>query len=252
MPPGAAAAAVDDADANVAAEDRNITLDGERQIAADLTRAWSGQSLDGKTVTPDCYRTAFERLLDPAVTGDARTAALDAARRWSPLVRARAGDVIHLNLANMRPVDGRAKQMADRAVAVMVAGAIVGTLLAVAFTLLVARSILRPLRTVMSSIGEIEQGNLDLVVQVRSRDEFHQLAEAFNAMTAKLRGVPPDEPGQAGPHAADDAAGREQPDGCRGRHGARRDDRAVERRGPAAVPAGAGDGRGSGGRSQAG
>ncbi len=182
-----AAAAVAEADANVASEDRNITLDREQQIAADLTRAWSGQSLDGHSLTDDSYRGAIERLLDPAVTGDARAAAFDATRRWSPVVRDRAGDVIHLNLANMRPIDGRAKQMADKAVTIMVTGAVVGTLLAVAFTVLVARSILRPLRTVMSSIREIEQGNLDLVVQVRSRDEFHQLAEAFNAMTAKLR-----------------------------------------------------------------
>src|SRR4029077_8519306 len=43
------------------------------------------------------------------------------------------------------------------------------------------------LRTVTKSIREIEQGNLDLVVQVKSRDELHQLAEAFNSMAAKLR-----------------------------------------------------------------
>ena len=182
-----AAGPLADADANIDAEDGNITLDGERQTAAELTLAWSGHALDGRPVTADCYRGAIGRLLDPAVTGAARAAAADAARRWSPVVRSRAEDVIHLNLANMRPVDGRAKQMADRAVAVMVGGAAVGTLLAVAFTWLVARSILRPLRTVIRSIREIEQGNLDLVVQVGSRDEFHQLAEAFNSMTAKLR-----------------------------------------------------------------
>src|SRR6202012_6166195 len=37
------------------------------------------------------------------------------------------------------------------------------------------------------SAREIEAGNLDLVVQVKSRDELHQLAEAFNSMAAKLR-----------------------------------------------------------------
>ena len=236
----------------MAAEDRNITLDGERQIAIDLTLAWSGQSLDGELVAADCYRAAFERLLDPAVTGDSRTAAFNAVRRWSPLVRARAGDVIHLNLANMRPIDGRAKQMADRAVAVMVAGAVVGTLLAVAFTLLAARSILRPLATVMSSIREIGQGNLDLVVQVRSRDEFHQLAEAFNAMTAKLREYRRTNRAklvrtQQTTQLAVNSLHRRG-----GRHGAGRDDRVVERRRPAAVPAGAGGGGGRSRRSAAG
>ena len=67
------------------------------------------------------------------------------------------------------------------------AGAVAGSALAVVFTLLVARSILRPLATVIRSIREIEGGNLDLVVQVRSNDEIRQLAEAFNSMAAKLR-----------------------------------------------------------------
>ena len=174
-------------DDDCAAEARNITLDGERQIAAEMTLAWAGRSLDGRAVAGDCYRDAIARLLDPAADGARRDAAADVVRRLSPIVRARAGDVVRLNLANMQPVTGRAKQMADRAVRVMVAGALAGTGLAVAFTLLVARSILRPLRTVIGSIREIERGNLDLVVQVRSRDEFHALAEAFNAMTAKLR-----------------------------------------------------------------
>ncbi len=108
-------------------------------------------------------------------------------RRLSAAVRAQAQAVVDLNLANMRPVDGRAKRMADRATLLMVAASVTGVLLAVVFTLLVARSILRPLATVIRSIREIEQGNLDLVVQVKSRDEIRQLAEAFNSMAAKLR-----------------------------------------------------------------
>src|SRR5262249_6912149 len=37
------------------------------------------------------------------------------------------------------------------------------------------------------SAREIERGNLDLVVAVRSKDEVGQLAEAFNSMAVKLR-----------------------------------------------------------------
>jgi NtrC-family two-component system sensor histidine kinase KinB len=175
------------AESNCTDEDHNITLDGEQKLAADLTLAWSGKSLDGKKVTADCYRDAVATLLDPHVTGTDRTAATAAVHRLSQVVRSDAQKVIDLNVANMRPVDGRAKQMADRAMLLMVAGAAAGTGLAVVFTLLVARSILRPLKTVIRSIREIEQGNLDLVVQVKSRDEIRQLAEAFNSMAAKLR-----------------------------------------------------------------
>ncbi len=177
----ATARPLNDGDAACEAEDRNITLDGERRIAAALTLAWSGRSLDGRAVTADCYRDAYRRLLggDPAAAADVR--------RLSAAVRAQAQAVVDLNLANMRPVDGRAKQMADRATLLMVVAAATGVGLAVVFTLLVARSILRPLATVIRSIREIEQGNLDLVVQVKSRDEIRQLAEAFNSMAAKLR-----------------------------------------------------------------
>ena len=178
----AAAGPLAAADANCAAEDHNITLDGEPQIAAALTLAWSGQSLDGRAVTADCYQAAYQRLLrapSPGVSPELR--------RLSAAVRAQAQVVVDLNLANMRPVNGRAREMARRATLLMVIASVAGVALAVGFTLLVARSILRPLATVIRSIREIEQGNLDLVVQVKTHDEFHQLAEAFNSMAAKLR-----------------------------------------------------------------
>ena len=177
----AAAGPLAHGDAGCAAEDQNITLDGERQIAAALTLAWSGRTLDGRVGTTDCYRDDYRRLLAGAPPPDADL------RRLSRAVRAQAQAVVDLNLANMRPVNGRAKQMADRATWLMLAASLTGVGLAVVFTLLVARSILRPLATVIRSIREIEQGNLDLVVQVKSRDEIRQLAEAFNSMAAKLR-----------------------------------------------------------------
>jgi NtrC-family two-component system sensor histidine kinase KinB len=174
-------------DENCAAEDRNITLGGEKQIASDLTLSWSGRTLDGQPVTADAYREQFTRLLDPSLAGPPRLAEYEKVRKLSGAVRRHADEVIHLNLGNMRPIDGRAKEMADRAVLLMVGGALAGTGLAVVFTFLVTRSILRPLSTVIHSIREIEQGNLDLVVQVRSNDEFKQLGDAFNSMAAKLR-----------------------------------------------------------------
>ena len=176
-----------DADANCTAEDHNITLEGESTIAGDLTLAWSGRTLDGHVVTNDCYRETIRRLLTPSLSTTDRARLAAAMPGLSDRVRKYAQAVIDLNLENMRPIDGRAKQMADRAILLMVAMALAGVGLAIVFTLLVTRSILKPLATVIGSIQEIERGNLDLVVQVRSRDELRQLAEAFNSMAAKLR-----------------------------------------------------------------
>jgi signal transduction histidine kinase len=57
----------------------------------------------------------------------------------------------------------------------------------VGFVFFLSRAILVPLRRLTESAHEIEGGNLDLVVQVTSRDELGQLAAAFNAMAASLR-----------------------------------------------------------------
>jgi two-component system, NtrC family, sensor histidine kinase KinB len=61
--------------------------------------------------------------------------------------------------------------------------AVVGLL----FIIFINRAILRPMATLMKSFREIEDGNLDLVVNVSVRDELLQLGEAFNSMAAKLR-----------------------------------------------------------------
>jgi signal transduction histidine kinase len=46
---------------------------------------------------------------------------------------------------------------------------------------------LSPIASLTRSVREIQKGNLDLVVNVHSRDEIGQLAEAFNQMATSLR-----------------------------------------------------------------
>jgi signal transduction histidine kinase len=174
-------------DQNYRDENNNITLPGERQIAEDLTFAWAGDDLRGQHKTDDCLRNTYLALLNPHTTGAARTQAFAAAQRLSPIVKAKAQGIIDLNFQNMQPINGRAKEMADGATRLMVLLAAAGVALAVLFTMVVSRAILQPLATLIKSFREIEQGNLDLVVQVKSRDQLHQLAEAFNSMAAKLR-----------------------------------------------------------------
>lgn len=185
----AAAPLLNQIETNTAAEDKNITLisEGEPQLAEKLTTLWNGRNLKGEKLTSDSYQDVFARLLDERTAGQARADAYAAATRLASQLKSQAQAVIKLNIDNMNPIDHRAKSMADSATRLMVLLAVAGALLAVLYTLLVSRSILRPLGTVIKSIQEIEQGNLDLVVQVKSRDELHQLAEAFNSMAAKLR-----------------------------------------------------------------
>ena len=46
---------------------------------------------------------------------------------------------------------------------------------------------MRPIASLTRSVREIQKGNLDLVVNVRSQDEIGQLGEAINQMAASLR-----------------------------------------------------------------
>ena len=174
-------------DQNCTAENNNITLPGEHEIAEHLTKLWKGETIEGAPLPGDSYRTLFLKLLDPNTTGPARSQTYASLMSLSPSLKSSAQAVIRLNLDNMKPIDGLAKQKADRATHLMILLAVVGVGLAILLTLVVGRSILLPIMAVTGSIREIEQGNLDLVVQVKSRDELHQLAEAFNSMAAKLR-----------------------------------------------------------------
>jgi two-component system, NtrC family, sensor histidine kinase KinB len=180
----AANKAIKDFDFNLDAENANITLHPtEDQLAATLNRQWRGVDLKtGAKIAGDCYRDEYLTLLNKPST-DAYSAIVD----FSPKVKATTQSIINLNLDNMTPLQGHVKDLRDQAERLMLLLAGVGTALAAGFTIILGRSILQPLGTLTRSFREIEQGNLDLVVQVRTRDELRQLAEAFNSMAAKLR-----------------------------------------------------------------
>jgi NtrC-family two-component system sensor histidine kinase KinB len=62
-----------------------------------------------------------------------------------------------------------------------------GTLLAAAVVGTVAATLHRPIAELTRSARQIESGDLDLRIDVKSRDEIGQLSEAFNAMASRLR-----------------------------------------------------------------
>jgi PAS domain S-box-containing protein len=172
---------------NLKDEDNNITLPGEDRLAADLTLHGFGKDLKGQKVTSDDYTDAYAMLLKPDATPADRAAAYAAIQRLSPMLRQGAKDVIKLNFDNMNPLAARAQALTDSMQNGMLILSAVGVALAILFTMIVSRSMLEPVKALTKSARQIEQGNLDLVVQVKSRDELRQLAEAFNSMAAKLR-----------------------------------------------------------------
>lgn len=161
---------------NLRLQQRNITLSGEREATDQLDRAW-------KT-----YEADHDQLLAGTLPSQERREyyrqhLMSQGREIKRL----AQRIIDLNLHNIVSVDGQVKESATfarNAMAVLVASGIV---LAVLLTSIIGRAVLRPLHTLIQSVHEIEQGNLDLSVNVKSRDELGKLADAFNAMAARLR-----------------------------------------------------------------
>jgi len=167
-------------DRNIDDENHNITIAGEADLAVTLTQLWSGSG------SASC-RFALTQLVDPATSRAAALQAFENFKRLAPQVKHAAQSVISLNLGGMKPLNGQSREMAADAIRAMILLAGAGAALAALFMAIIGRTILRPIRTLTSSIREIERGNLDLVVQVKSRDELRQLAEAFNSMAGRLR-----------------------------------------------------------------
>lgn len=161
---------------NLRDEINNITLHPqEDQYVAELSEAWIS------------YKKAHATVVDPAVTAQDREQAYMQVENFSSGVKKAAQDVIAINLRNMVVEDGQIRKSAAAARMMMYALTAAGALLAILFIVVLGRSMLQPLLSLTKSAREIERGNLDLVVQVRSKDEVGQLAEAFNSMAARLR-----------------------------------------------------------------
>ncbi len=161
---------------NLQDEFNNVTLPGEAEAARMLRTEWNAYLVaHAKVVDPATPQVERERVYRSVLQDQARA------------VKERAQVIARMNLENMVKEDGEIKTTATNARTTMIVLMIAGSTMAVVFIAIVSRSLLQPLRSLTKSAREIERGNLDLVVKVRGRDEVGQLAEAFNAMAAKLR-----------------------------------------------------------------
>jgi signal transduction histidine kinase len=164
---------------------RNIaTLPGEKEITERLALRWEE------------YKRIYPRLLDiriPAWLGRAlpiqRFQQDEYARVGLPKaieVQAAAHELIDMNLGSMLSVHGRVRDMTRHFRVALHTLTLAAFVMAVLFALLIGRFILRPIRVLTDSVRQIERGNLDLHVVVRSRDELGVLSAAVNAMAAQL------------------------------------------------------------------
>jgi len=157
-------------------EQHNITMPGEGEQAAQLQALFNEyKSLmvtweDSPLSSQDLKRIYFTEL-KPLFTQ----------------IKDTAERILSMNQLNMHQASQQARYKAAQARREMYALLVLGAFLAVGYVFLMGKWILRPIKRLTSSVDEIRQGNLDLVVASDARDEIGHLSEAFNEMTVSLR-----------------------------------------------------------------
>ncbi len=162
-------------DQNLRFQEGNITVPGEQELTERLTASWQSYSRDLEN---------FYKLSDLAQRREFFSQRL---LPRSQEVREIAQGIIKLNLDNMVAADGQVKQRATQTRKAMLFLLLIAIAMGAGFTVLAGPAILGPIASLTRSVREIQKGNLDLVVNVRSQDEIGQLGGAFNQMAASLR-----------------------------------------------------------------
>jgi two-component system, NtrC family, sensor histidine kinase KinB len=154
----------------------NVTVPGEQELTDKLTNLWSE------------YRRELEQFYQAAHSGNLlpetyRQALVPKSQEIHEVTQ----KIIELNLENMVSTDGQLHKRAAQSRNAMLFLLFIGAAGAMGFIVLVLPSILEPIASLTRSVREIQQGNLDLIVNVSSKDEIGQLSHAFNEMAASLR-----------------------------------------------------------------
>lgn len=153
----------------------NITLPGEEEKANQLQKLFKQYNdtlhdiLTGKT--PNQQRIAYFSKLFPLFMR----------------IKETADEILRMNQQNMSDANDRARKSAASANRQMYILLLFGMIVAIGFVLFTGMWILRPVNRLIRSAEEIKQGNLELVIESKSRDEIGQLSEAFNEMASALR-----------------------------------------------------------------
>jgi adenylate cyclase len=119
--------------------------------------------------------------------GDVGGVLLDDWRRQEEEFNAELAEAIG-TISSYAAAAGEDAQAAERGVhrtnvALTAIAAVAGLLLAAA----IVRGLVRPVRDLVSATQEVERGNLQMEIAIRTRDEIGQLARSFNHMLAEMR-----------------------------------------------------------------
>jgi signal transduction histidine kinase/HAMP domain-containing protein len=160
---------------SLAVQEAGQSLPDEREVTARLTDLWAH------------YRTAYPALLEPGLPAEQRRELYSTLAPQADEIKSEVEEVFRINVNNMRSSRGEASATARSAQFAMHALTLCGAVVATGFAVVLGRLIVGPVRTLTESVQQVQRGNLDLEVPVRSNDELGRLGEAFNEMASQLR-----------------------------------------------------------------
>lgn len=146
---------------NLEFQQSNVTVPGEQELTDRLTIVWKQYRAESSSGKPMNSRVNEIEGLTRKISD--------------------------LNTQNILSTDGQVKRQAFAASRMLYTLMFTGVVMILLIIFITAKLVLKPIKTLTRSVKEIEKGNLDLVLEVRSGDEMGQLAEAFNAMAQRLR-----------------------------------------------------------------
>lgn len=161
-------------EAELRAQEGNITERGEAEATRDLRARWVGLQRAVEEVVAAPPRARLDRYFE---------ALLPAARE----VQRAAREVLAINQDAMQRKSGQARRSGERTTALVIA-IVAAAVVAGAFlsTWLTAR-LLRPLAALSQTVRRIAKGDLDARASVTGHDEIAALGEEFNTMAERLR-----------------------------------------------------------------
>ena len=98
------------------------------------------------------------------------------------------GETIGILIPVRAPFEGQPRELEfiQRINRLLLYGALVGAVIALALGILLSRTLTRPIRELTEATHAVSQGDLSQQVPVRSNDELGELAQAFNKMSSQL------------------------------------------------------------------
>ncbi len=161
-------------EAELRAQEGNITERGEAQATRDLRTRWTALQRALEEVLAAPPREGLNRYFDTFVP-----AARDVERA--------AQEVLAINQDAMQRKSAQARRSAERTTALVVAIAVAAVLAGAFGSAWLTARLLQPLAALSQTVRRIAKGDLDARARVTGEDEIAALAAEFNAMAERLR-----------------------------------------------------------------